>query len=132
MLDLFHGFQQKSSRKNLVVCECGCGAFQAEYQLPGPDGLIYALHVSKPCTDCSTPLGLMIYKFNPKEAGEWGVVQLPVLEPNSGGIGVSFLDPACLTQAILRVDVHDPTEVANAVIDATMKTRNKARAQGTW
>ena len=59
--------------------ECGCGNFSAQYQLPGPDGTVYAIQKYEACDYCDTPHGVVVHRFSPEGAKTWGADELPLL-----------------------------------------------------
>ena len=59
--------------------QCGCGDYSADYQLPGPDGIIYAFDYYWGCDYCDVPPGWCVYRFTEEEASHWDVQDLPHL-----------------------------------------------------
>lgn len=42
---------------------CGCGDGFGDFKFPGPDGIMYAVHVYPGCTYCRTGAGVSIYRY---------------------------------------------------------------------
>lgn len=62
--------------------ECGCGSNAPDFQFDGPDGVKYAVELYRGCNYCSTPVGIVIYRFTDPESIEMfldGVPELPVI-----------------------------------------------------
>lgn len=89
---------------------CGCGDYAADFKLPGPDGIVYAIEVRTPCDYCSTPAGVVLHRFTATGAKEWGADKLPeFVFPKSGdrdyedsSRGLAVVDPSLLWAALVR------------------------------
>lgn len=127
--------------------ECGCGDFVGDFKFPGPGKDIYVLDVYPGCRDCDTPAGIVIYRFTPKEAGEWGCERVEKLDISSIGTGIPVLDPNILKKKMrafaepvkeeydadgLVQDAVDDCfiESSRATFDEWLKEREKHRKAG--
>lgn len=43
---------------------CGCGDYPGGKKFPGPKGVVYTLVVYPGCSDCDTPAGVVIHRWN--------------------------------------------------------------------
>lgn len=84
--------------------ECGCGNFNADLQLPGPDGLTYIIQVYPSCTYCDTPIGLIIHRMTSEQVRSWDAEQLP--EPNwddDNSTVVTILHPTVVLDVLRKL-----------------------------
>lgn len=51
--------------------ECGCSGFAPQFQMPGPNGTIYAIRVYPGCDYCDAPVGIDIDRLDEKAQREW-------------------------------------------------------------
>ena len=56
---------------------CGCGDYSADYQFPGPDGIVYALAIFAGCEDCGLGPGVIIHRHGERSRRDWDVDHLP-------------------------------------------------------
>ncbi len=73
--------------------ECGCGDFAAEWKLPGPNGVLYAIEVYPGCSYCDNPAGVVVYRVRTDDDA-FNVAGLPDLP-----IGVYQREPLFEGQA---------------------------------
>jgi len=46
------------------VGECGCGNTRVDFVLPGPGNVVYGVQLYPSCTNCDTPAGVQIYRWD--------------------------------------------------------------------
>jgi hypothetical protein len=122
------------------MCQCGCGDFAADYQLPGPDGVVYTLRMFRGCDNCRIPAGVVVGRFTAEEAPRWHADRLPALDL-SGDCDerlLPVLDPEKLKKRMVQFakangTEYDPDGLVEDAVDhtfseAVMETMNGARA----
>ncbi len=82
---------------------CPCSDFAPSFQLPGPDGAVYAVEIYVGCEACGTGPGVALHRFDDRKAArDWSVPELPRLTFDVGD-GVAFLqvlDPDKLREGL--------------------------------
>jgi len=123
------------------MCECGCASFVPDYRMPGPDGTTYFLSLRPPCTECHTPVGLIVERLTPAQVASLPgysdlVPKLP-MAPNITDwpeVAISLVEPAAMRKALKELtDEQDALDlqnigdrdVAQALGDAFRATRDE-------
>ncbi len=81
--------------------QCGCGGFTPQYQFPGPKGLTYAIQISPPCSDCLTPVGVIVYRLSQTEVTMMATKDLPLLPFHGETFGEAAL-PIVYPEQVLK------------------------------
>lgn len=120
------------------MCECGCGDYEGDFRLDGPDGIIYAIELKHPCRNCDAPGGIVIHRFSAELAREWGADQLPrfpfmtlrdgkEFDGTSGGIPV--IDVQTMVHAL---DEHPYRDEDGEAVDEDVSHAIHAALNKTW
>lgn len=96
--------------------ECGCGDFDSQYKLAGPEGVTYSINIYSSCHYCNTPVAVDIYRHSAQGVEEWGVNELPDLPIHGYGAVLKGEEPKEEIDGLGTIVVLDPdvlTKVLN-------------------
>lgn len=88
--------------------QCGCGDFNPDFSLPGPDGTVYAFQIWKGCRYCDVhQIQLRVTRLQGDSVTDWEADTIEKLEfhpvddgGNFADVSVLLLDPNVLGKAI--------------------------------
>jgi hypothetical protein len=80
----------------MVMGQCGCGDYNGQWRIPGPNGTWYVIGPYHGCNNgCSEPAGLFIDLMDTSDMADWSADELPEIggpEHKNFGIPVLNLD----------------------------------------
>lgn len=101
------------------MCECGCSNFAPDFQMPGPDGTIYAIRIYLSCETCDSPAGIDIDRLNATAVERWMDCPAPALpfrsvDEGMEGAAIPILHPRVLRRRLAGYLVgQEPIEDAD-------------------
>ena len=111
--------------------ECGCNEMQPTFRFRGPGKDKYVCEVYPSCTYCETPVGIVLYRFEPKDAKLWDIEFVPDKDISDVGTMIPIIDLGILNKKVeeyLGDDYglrnSDWASILGDVINETLKKKN--------
>ena len=105
---------------------CGCGDFDADFKLQGPDEVVYGIAVYRGCSSCGNPAGIMFHKMDKADQELWDMDNVPELKILPHGRLLCVLDPEEVKEGLLSFAEEMFSEaITENLFNATQAAINK-------